>query len=78
MKNKLLRYYGVCLGFILITLVFMMVGCDTTYTKQFNYPIQCKPVEIKYCEKRGGRTGSMDCRCIDPDFEMIRNGFRLA
>ena len=56
----------------------MMVGCDTTYTKQFKYPIQCKPVEIKYCEKRGGRTGSMDCRCIDPDFEMIRNGFRLA
>ena len=56
----------------------MMVGCDTTYTKQFKYPIQCKPVEIKYCEKRGGRTGSMDCRCINPDFEMIRNGFRLA
>ena len=55
-----------------------MAACDTTYTKQFNYPIQCKPVEIKYCEKRGGRTGSMDCRCINPDFEMIRNGFRLA
>lgn len=76
MKNKLLRYYGVCLGFILITLVFMMVGCDTTYTKQFNYPIQCKPVEIKYCE--GFNTGSMKCKCINPDFEMIRNDLRLA
>ena len=75
MKNKLLRYYGVCLGFIILIL---LAACDTTYTKQFNYPIQCKPVEIKYCEKRGGRTGSMDCRCINPDFEMIRNGFRLA
>ena len=75
MKNKLLRYYGVCLGFIILIL---LAACDTTYTNQFKYPIQCKPVEIKYCEKRGGRTGSMDCRCINPDFEMIRNGFRLA
>ena len=73
MKNKLLRYYGVCLGFIIL---IFLAACDTTYTKQFNYPIQCKPVEIKYCESF--HTGSMDCRCINPDFEMIRNGFRLA
>ena len=75
MKNKLLRYYGVCLGFIILIL---LAACNTTYTKQFKYPIQCKPVEIKYCEKRGGRTGSMDCRCINPDFQIISNGFRLA
>ena len=73
MKNKLLRYYGICLGFIILLL---LAACDTTYTKPFEYPIQCKPVEIKYCE--GFNTGSMKCKCINPDFEMIRNDFRLA
>ena len=73
MKNKLLRYYGICLGFIILLL---LAACDTTYTKQFNYPVQCKPVEIKYCE--GFNTGSMKCKCINPDFEMIRNYLMLA
>tara|TARA_Y100000593_G_scaffold91784_1_gene181558 strand:+ start:1349 stop:1579 length:231 start_codon:yes stop_codon:yes gene_type:complete len=76
MKNRLLRYYGVSLGFILIILVFIMIGCDTTYTKPFEYPIQCKPVEIKYCE--GFNTGSMKCRCINTDFETIGSNFRMA
>ena len=73
MKNKLLRYYGVCLGFIIL---IFLAACDTTYTKQFNYPIQCKPVEIKYCE--GFNTGSMKCRCINADFETIGSNFRMA
>jgi len=76
MKNKLLRYYGICLGFMILLL---LAACDTTYTKQFNYPIQCKPVEIKYCERIGGRTGSnYNCRCISPNSKMISNSFRLA
>ena len=44
--------------------------------KPFEYPIQCKPVEIKYCE--GFNTGSMKCRCINPDFETIGSTFRMA
>ena len=73
MKNILLIYYGICLGFIILLL---LAACGTTYTKPFEYPIQCKPVEIKYCE--GFNTGSMKCKCINPDFEMIRNDLRLA
>ena len=73
MKNKLVRYYGVSLG--LIVLIFVIVGCEVVPSKPFEYPLQCRPIEIKYCEGHG--PAAMKCRCINVELETLSD-FRMA
>ena len=74
MKNKLLRYYGITLGFMIILL---MVGCQSTDTsKPFKYPVKCNPNnEIQYCE--GNSPNSFKCRCLKIETGIFSN-YRIA